>query len=717
MKIWNTRHRNGSTRLASGIAMASFIALTFQSALAQDTNDTDAESDSLDEIVVIGAKRKFAPSDSSAATKIRMDVLDTPQSMTIVSRELLNITGADSYGDVASLAPNMLDNDRDLSVFFDAVARGFHVDFRQGYKVNAVPIINEGFIVEFDLVERAELVRGPSSIIYGQSDYGSTLNLQLKKPQAERAVVGELTFGSNSRFKAMLDSTGSLTDSGRLTGRLVLVHEDAEHSQDFASRETTTIAPSIAYDFSDDTRIEVSSFYAERDVQESWGFTLTNTFALPDVRKDGFFSTDFSRTIQRTTYVHANLSHKITDDLNLSVVAAYSNASNDWHEPYLYGLASAAGDVDLYDYYADRQLDVFTANTTLAGTFEAFGRSHEFMVDAFYRENSDDFYCCYFGYFGTMNLLNPDPGAFNAVSIGSVPLNQQDETDLALGGLLLLHPTDRLTILAGARWTKYENAPQGANGWFFVTDKFDNDAVVPRLGMVYSINDNLNLFASYSSGVQFRRALTSGGSNLDPEEGKQWEVGLKARVLDEKLDMSFAYFTIDRENVAAADPAFPGQPFSVGIDGQKHEGFEFEAIGEPIPGWNILASYGYLDVSVTDAPDPGMIGQQRANSPYYQAKVYSTYEVLDGALAGLSFGGGVVHVGERQVDNFGTIRLPDYTRLDARIAYDGFERTSISLNFTNLTDEDILASYDESPYSGIIFQDYRAVIAKITTRF
>ena len=176
----------------------------------------------------------------------------------------------------------------------------------------------------------------------------------------------------------------------------------------------------------------------------------------------------------------------------------------------------------------------------------------------------------------------------------------------------------------------------------------------------------MNLFASYSEGLLFRRAATATGGHLDPEQGKQWEAGIKA---------------------------------------------------EPIPGWNIFLSYGYTDVTVTDAPFPGMIGQQRANTPRHQIKLYTTYEVLEGALQGLSIGGGIVDVGKREIDNFGTYQLPAYTRVDLRLAYDALENVSFSLNFLNLTDEDILASYDESYFSGILFQDYRTVIGKVTMRF
>ncbi len=443
---------------------------------AQDTKSSAKEE--VDEIIVIGAKRKFAPSDSSAATKIRMDVFDTPQSLTIVSRELMNILGADSYGDVASLAPNTLDNDRDLSMFFDAVARGFHVDFRQGYKVNSVPIINEGFVIDFDLVERAELVRGPSSILYGQSDYGSTLNLQLKKPQAQQQTIGEVTLGAHQKYKLLVDTTGALSDSERLRGRLILAHEDTEHAQDIASRETTTVAPSLSYDIDDDTTIDVTAFHSERTVKESWGVALTDTFELLPVDKERYFSTDWGRSIQRTTYVQANLLHEFNEDLNLSVAGAYSDSAYDWREPYVWGLASASGDVDFWDYNAERELKIWTANTTLSGSFDAFGGKHEFMLDAFYRHNRDDNPCCYFGYLGTINLLSHEPTGFPMPPAVGLPVNSQDEKDLGFGGLLLLHPSDRLTIMAGARWTRYENTPRGAGGWFGLTDKYADDTVL-----------------------------------------------------------------------------------------------------------------------------------------------------------------------------------------------------------------------------------------------
>ncbi len=225
-------------------------------------------------------------------------------------------------------------------------------------------------------------------------------------------------------------------------------------------------------------------------------------------------------------------------------------------------------------------------------------------------------------------------------------------------------------------------------------ERYKNDAVTKRVGAVYEIARDVNLYASYSDGVIFSVAQKFPSGVLPAETGVQWEVGAKAGLLNNKLFVSAAAFQIDRKNVAVSDPDQPPfSPYSIAIDGQIHKGIELEAIGEPVPGWNIISSYSYLDVNITDAPDPRMVGQQRGNSPHHMVKLYSTYQLQSGILNGLSFGGGLFYVGKREVDNFGTFRLPSYTRLDLRIGYDRFDNVSFSLNAINVTDADIYNTF------------------------
>lgn len=681
----------------------------------ESTSRLDAAA--LEEVVVLGAKRKFAPTDSTAATKIPMDVFDTPQSMTIISRDMMDVAAVADINDVAALAPSTLQLERDISVVSGLVSRGFPVNSRFGYKIDGVPIINDSFLLDLDLAERVDIVRGPSSIVYGQSDYGSTLNVELKKPKAKRGVIAELSAGSYDRWGALLDLTGHLSSDGRLRGRVIGSIKEAQSAQDFASQETTTFASSLAYDITSNTTVEVSGFTARSDINFSEGFGLTTAGELPNLPKSVFLGADWNSSEIYTDFIKANLEHRV-GRTTLSVAISHSEHGAPLNEVIPLDAIPSDGQVPFAHFYRDLDHVSDAVSATVSSSFDALGRSHEYMFDVLYRTDAQDLVCCQFVPIGTIDVYSIDPTAIERLPIQSdIALNQQDDVDLSLGGLVLFHPTERLTLMAGLRWQQFENKPKGANGWFGNAVPFTDKAVVPRLGVVYELSSNINLYASYSEGSLFRTAIRQDGSSLGPEEGVQWEAGAKARWLEGRLNMALSLFTIDRNNVVAADPQFPQAPWSIGLDGQTHRGIEYEMIGEPIPGWNILFNYSYLEVDVTDAPFPEMIGQQRANSPHHQGKLYSTYQFLGGALKGLSIGGGVAAIGEREVDNFGTLRLPSYLRVDARIAYERSDNISFSVNFLNLTDEDIYVSALEASGFGINFIDHRAVVGKVTVRY
>ncbi len=704
------KHRPASTRLL----MAQNRTSAPQSQRNQSQMTDDSDDRVTDEIVVVGSKRKFAPTDSSAATKMALDVLETPQSLTVVSSELLGIIGANNFNEAAAIAPGVMNEENSIALFIDTVARGFLVDWWNGNKIEGMPFQNGGGPVDFGVVERMDIVRGPASIIYGQSDYGATLNINLKKPEVDRAFSGEIGGSTDGSRRVLADVTGALNESDSLLGRLIVIDDQVRTSQDYSFSDTSTVAPGITWHISDETSVELSSFHSRRDMRRHYGFVagqdaLGNIF-LPDVSDRAFVGANWGVSAASMDFVVAELTHHFSDDWSIVAKASDHHSQLTWREPFAIALADENGDAPFLDFWSNQDSYDTAADLTLLGDFDWLGGSHSLMLSGTFRTNESNYFSACCGDLGVINIYDPDPTGYDTTytNLPDDPEDQwQDYTgtfsydeavnadEWSVSALLLLRPTDRITVMTGIGVVDFEKT----NTFFTDTSvshqtpaSYKNDHTTFRAGLVYGVRENTNVYLSYSDGVSFKPAQTFSGASLEPETGEQWEVGAKLRVLDDNLTISAAAFRIDRMNVATNDPDFPNQPFSVPIDGQRHEGFEIEMIGEPIPGWNIIASYSNVDVEITEAPDPGMVGQQTANTPRDMVKLYTTYEFLDGRAGGFSVGGGVFYVSDREADNFGSLTLPSYTRIDLRLAYEGFENIGLALNAINITDEKIVSS-------------------------
>ena len=208
-------------------------------------------------------------------------------------------------------------------------------------------------------------------------------------------------------------------------------------------------------------------------------------------------------------------------------------------------------------------------------------------------------------------------------------------------------------------------------------------AFSPRLGVVYQPIEPLSLYASYSTQFSPSGAfnLNADDSTFDPEEGRQFEVGLKAD-LSSQLSLNLAAFDIRRQNVSNPDPNNPA--FRIQTGEVASRGIELYVGGEILPGWNITSAYTYLDAFVSeDTCDT--VGNQLANVPDNQFSLWTTYEVQEGDLEGLGAGLGLFYVGDRQGDLDNTFTLPSYFRTDAALFYSR-DNWRAQLNFENLFD-------------------------------
>lgn len=258
--------------------------------------------------------------------------------------------------------------------------------------------------------------------------------------------------------------------------------------------------------------------------------------------------------------------------------------------------------------------------------------------------------------------------------------------------------TPELKVLAGVRFDYVDQFRTEQNVGeprqeFEQTD----EAFTPRVGIVYQPIEPLSLYASYTTSFSpaFAANLNPDGSSFEPEEGRQFEVGVKADLSDQ-LSLTLAAFDIRRQNVSTPDPDDP--LFSVQTGEVASRGIELNLNGEILPGWNITAAYTYLDAFVSE-DNTDIEGNRLVNVPENQFSLWTTYEIQQGNLEGLGAGLGFFFVDERAGDSANTFTLPSYFRTDAALFYKR-DNWRAQLNFENLFDIEYFTStsYGSSLY-------------------
>ncbi|MEM9246986.1 MAG: TonB-dependent receptor, partial [Cyanobacteria bacterium P01_F01_bin.153] len=249
---------------------------------------------------------------------------------------------------------------------------------------------------------------------------------------------------------------------------------------------------------------------------------------------------------------------------------------------------------------------------------------------------------------------------------------------------------DNLFVLAGLRFdtvfqeltTEIPFLPTASGESSSTSEDF-----TPRLGIVYQPSDEISLYASYSRSFVPNTGVTFVGDLLEPEEGEQFEAGIRAELLDGNLVANLAIFDIEKRNIALSDSLNPG--FLEAIGAQSSFGVELDIIGEILPGWNVVANYAYIDAEITEGEE-GTEGNSAANIPEHSFSVWTTYALPSGPLEGLSLGLGGNFVSERFGDVNNTFELDSYFLTNAAIAYRR-DNWRAAVNFRNLFDVDYIA--------------------------
>ena len=741
-----------STALVSLAAASTSIADEASSTkpirVAQAESPTSAASSGaqrLEEIVVTA--KQMRPTDQTTATGIEMLLIETPQAITVVTPEMLDVAGARSIYDAVNLIPGV-----------EASGRGYSVDriFMRGsiafdHRVNGAPL--KAFqSLDKAIVDRIEVVRGPATVLYGvTSGFGGEINHILKSPtrqfNAQLGVeVGDFDF---QRYEA--DIGGPIAGSdGRLRGRLVGAYEDYGVFMDVVdiSNQKYSVMGSLAFDFTDQTSATIHFFDSktEEDPYDA-GFTIQGPDGqqrLPTViPADNYYFSDTSNSWAEInqSFLIAEVRHDFSNDWKLKVQGTRSEW--DWTISYFYPFGPAGAyalpdnEVYLYTYDEFRDKSDVSLVMSLGGDFEAFGKDVDFHVGFQYLADQSPatFWRKRSVFLGNINIFEGGQGVLaNGSPIvnpdrSQLPIVRASSSDNSLftySVQFLFHATEKLQILAGYLLQDADESGKttvlGGNTLNPPTaTNFSYTEGVPRLGVTYDVIDDSGPFSdgkiyySYSEGFSSNGAIfdNDGKQISEPQSMDQHEIGFKFEMLNGRVGGALAAYQSKIVNQPVSASFLGGFANSGSVlEGERDiKGVEFEIVGALTDEWNVAANYAYTDTKLSD-PNFDFTSQIRS-VPEHSAALYSSYEWLDGGLAGLRIGGGIVYKGDYEFVNglnrqprFGNLIDGSYTRIDLYGSYRGFTGALAGLelfaNVENLTDEDYFMAKEDHPGFGIM---------------
>ncbi|MGE6383383.1 TonB-dependent receptor [Shewanella baltica] len=636
---------------------------------------------------------------ASGAMRGDIDLMDTPQSVNVipdfVTDEQLATNLAEVLVNDSSVTAGTTRWNRQVFSI-----RGFELDSGNGYLINGHQQWSH-YVQPIETLQQVEVLKGPSSMLYGQSGPGGLVNMVTKKPTYDSMLnLGFDTDGYGST-RAQLDAGGSLNEAQSIRYRGVLVKQDTKYWREYSANDENQERDrwlgylNMEFDLSDDLLLSVKYGHTQDKAGIDAGGWLDKQGNVIGERKT-VWDAPWAFTDNTVSNLGADLTWHMSD--NWKVKAGYNeqqfnrqrfdSAPQYTEDPFTKGYS-----IKPFDRYDDWQHK--TAYADFTGEFALAGMEHQLLIGANYLDY-------YYGQYIDRYVDDATKGTITVVP--GQPIVKPDldyhrdttksESEYKYYGFYLqdlITINEQWKLLAGVRYDEQKKDGLGENSY----------AVSPKFGVIYSPADNGSVYVNYSKSFTPQAGITdplnvNHDTNLKPEYGIQYEVGTKWELFDDSLLLTAAVFDITLENISvtelltSSDPrSEDGKYTSITTQGgeQKHRGFEVGAQGKLGDSWFVTSSMMYLDAEY----QTGDIreGKTPIDAPEWSANIWTRYEVTDNFA--MNFG--AIYVGERFADTNNTISKDGYVRFDIGAAYTMDimgKDVSLRANVRNLFDTEYL---------------------------
>jgi iron complex outermembrane receptor protein len=657
-----------------------------------------------------GPVEGYVAKSSATASKTGMPLVETQQSVSVITKDQIEAQGAQSLGEVLNYTPGVVGEPFGADPRFDSpLIRGF--DGRQVQFLNGLRMMRTAGAPAFEIygLERVDVLRGPASVMYGQGNPGGIINMLSKRPVFEQFGEVGTQFGSYDTYGAFFDLGGPVSAGSDFAYRLTGLAKNAGAQTDSLDNDRYFIAPALTWQPDDDTTLTILTSVQRDNPSTPSGLPTQYTLNAAGYRlpRDFYVGDEsFDKSDRTLTNLGYELEHRFDDVWTFRQNVRYSNF--DWDYQTLgmstLGLMADGRTLRRNATFQDELLNTANIDNNLEADFSTGDVDHKLLFGLDYRYFDNNVRTRFFqatpldvlspSYGGPIRLISPTIDTTVNSDLSQLGVYLQDE--LAYGNW-------RATLGLRHDWTS--SSGTSLNGLTGVSRSLDQDdhKLTGRAGISYLFDGGIAPYLSYATSFEPVIGANASGDPLEPTSGEQVELGIKYQPEGWNGFFTAAVYDLKQKNVLRTIGGVSTQIGEVHV-----KGFELEGVVSLTEGLDLRAAYTYTNAEIGAGADDG---NRLENVPEQAASLWMNYTLQEGtALDGVGIGGGVRYVGQRFGNSTNTYDLDAVTLFDAALTYskNGYKA---SLNIQNIADEDYVASCGSF---GCYYGDGRTIMGKLT---
>ena len=653
--------------------------------------------------VTVQAEAGYVASNSDFAMKTDTPLLETPQSISVITRDQMDAQAPQSLNEALRYAPGIVpESQGTTSSFWNAsslLLRGFIPNV---YQDGLTDDSSGNTLLDSYFYQRLEVLEGPSSVLYGQGNPAGIVNVESKRPMASTLREVQLGFGTYGRYEGNFDFSGPLF-SPHLLYRLTGVGFTEGTQTWFVDSKRLAIAPALTWIPDAKTSLTLLTNYTYNPEVGAYAYVPALGTALPNPNGKipiGFFPGDpnFNKTKQSFLQLGDVFARTFDHDWRLEQNFRYTTNKDNANMIWPLDLEADNATLDRYSFIRHVSFNSILSDNHIAKVFQTGKIRQTFLTGINYTHYSE--------HWNWGDADDPPINVFHPVYYQQIPVPEitgfestidhqtgiyfQDQA--ALGNL-------RLSFGGRQDWLNYDDTTNGTNT-HQAADKF-----TVRTGAVYLLGRGIAPYFSYATSFQPDIGVTADGSALPPTTGKQYEGGVKYQPEHTNLLVTAAVYDLAEQNVGTTDPMNPN--FTIPIGEIHSRGFELQghsSLGHRI---SLVASYAYTDSKYSKSNNNGIAldgtvestqGKYQYGVPLNIASFWADYNLPFVLSRGLGISAGSRFVGASWGDNVNSFKVPGATLFDGALHYDFnsdirlLRGTRLQVNASNLGNRTYVAS-------------------------
>ncbi|KTC44431.1 ligand-gated channel [Pseudomonas sp. ABAC61] len=641
------------------------------------------------------------------ASKLALSARETPQSVTVITRQRMDDQNMKSLEDVLRATPGIAVTKAgpQRSTFY---SRGFAVE---NLMTDGLPNDLSHYLTrdmnsapDMAIFDRVEVVRGATGMMQGSGNPSAAINMVRKRPTATPRVTITGSAGSWDNYRTEFDASNALNESGTLRGRVVTAYQTKDSFQDFVSSERSVFYAITEADLNENTTFTFGASNQNANNNSAWaGLPVGRDGSDLHLKRSSYLGSDWEYWDQDNTTAFTRLEYRFANSWKMLLAASKSWSDLKMHGsiPLRMGTNYDEFGQNIGRYEYEDQQNSYDGYVT--GPFSLFGRTHELVVGASRRDLS------FKGKGNPIDLPTHtniyNPSGITKPDMSATPWVQRRTSDEEAAYVTTrLSITDDLKLILGGRldwydydvYTAWDGKPYSSSRPNKVTRNLTRYA-----GAIYDLDQHHSVYVSYTDIFKPQTELDASNGAIKPIEGKNYEIGIKGEYFDGSLNASAAIFRIDQQNRAKqlnSNQCTPRGTTCYEAAGEvRSEGIDLEINGSLIPGWELGAGYTYAAAKYTKDSDKNKEGRLFSTDiPRHIFKVFTTYQ-LPGDLNRWTIGGGMYS--QNPIYNKGAnsddgpppydyrIEQKAYTLVDLMASYKATENLDVRLNLNNIFDK------------------------------